>query len=648
MNTRQLYYLLTISDAGSISAAAQILGISQPALSKFLSDYEASVGYLLFLRCHKQLTPTSVGRYVLDYAQKILDAQTTMLQTLRSVSDEHHAHIRLATAPNRAAIIYSRIYNQFAARYPDVTLTLTELYATDQANAIQHGQVDLAIGSGIFSYKVTDIPIAYEELLVSLPISHPMAMAGSIRLNDLRDTPFVLQGQRHSIRILADKLFKDAGFEPLIAFESNDVLLVDSMLHQGLGAGLVSKAHVFPCEELVYRRLEPPIHQTLHIRYPLGHTLSSAEKYLAGLLIRERLSDSRYTKIPSLESDALLDSLLETDINASAAESNAPGVKNKDILQNLSGRTAPEINLNLQILQYIISIADEKSLCRAAEKYYLPQPALSRHLKNIEKMLCVSLFTRVHNRLQPTNAGKIFINFARNILKNEAEMEVHIHAYAKGHGGTLCICCVPFLKSWLENEISAEFAKTHPDVKLRISAGTREEQQEALLNASADFGIFFTCEKKLPVLAYEPVFETELRYCYGNPVPAKLSSCTHTQPDILHRKMMLADRSMDLRTEQLRILQKLSHIVPETVCEADPGILRLLAAQSAADVILPEYMLTEAALKRSCSFKPAEIFRLVLAFHPGRTLSSSARDLASLILSAARIQNKVYLPGFDN
>ena len=55
MTTRQLYYLVTIADQGSLSGASRVLGISQPALSKFLSEYESSLGFLLFLRYHRQL-----------------------------------------------------------------------------------------------------------------------------------------------------------------------------------------------------------------------------------------------------------------------------------------------------------------------------------------------------------------------------------------------------------------------------------------------------------------------------------------------------------------------------------------------------------------------------------------------------------------
>ena len=294
MNTKQYYYLSTIAEYGNLSYAAQALDLSPSALSKFLTECERTFGFALFLRYGRRLYPTAVGRYVVECAQKILDEQNRMLLTMKDVTGGNQNRIRLATAPNRGATIYSKIYNPFSRRYPDIALSLTELYATEQPGAIARGTIDLALGAGGFTDDTTDIPIAYEELLISLPAAHPLAGQERIRLEELRETPFVLQGPRHSIRILAEQLFHQAGFHPVVAFESDDVLLVDSMMHQAVGVGFVSKAHVFPCEELVYRPLDPPVRQTLHLRYPLGHTLTEPEYYLAGLLAEERLADPRY------------------------------------------------------------------------------------------------------------------------------------------------------------------------------------------------------------------------------------------------------------------------------------------------------------------------------------------------------------------
>ena len=167
MNTKQYYYLSTIAEYGNLSYAAQALNLSPSALSKFLTECEKTFGFALFLRYGRRLYPTAVGRYVVECAQKILDEQNRMLLTMKDVTGGNQNRIRLATAPNRGAPIYSKIYNPFSRRYPDIALSLTELYATEQPGAIARGTIDLALGAGGFTDDTTDIPIAYEELLIS-------------------------------------------------------------------------------------------------------------------------------------------------------------------------------------------------------------------------------------------------------------------------------------------------------------------------------------------------------------------------------------------------------------------------------------------------------------------------------------------------
>ena len=229
------------------------------------------------------------------------------------------------------------------------------------------GLVDLALGAGATSSEVTDIPIAHEELLVSLPASHPLAKQETIHLADLRDTPFVLQGPRHSIRLIAEQLFQQAGFQPVVAFESNDVILLDSMMHQAVGVGLVSNAHVFPCSELAYRPLDPPVHQTLHLRFPLGHTLTEPERYLAGLLITERLHDPRYKPTDAPLVDQLLQEVLSPSQLADTGSLPREAV-------GTALQTMQEVNLDSRVMEYLISIVEEQSLSRAAERHFWRSP----------------------------------------------------------------------------------------------------------------------------------------------------------------------------------------------------------------------------------------------------------------------------------
>ena len=159
MNTRQYYYLITVADSSNLSQAASALGLTPSALSKFLTSLESLMGGTLFIRT-PALSLTPLGQKALAAARNILDEQNRMLLTIRSLTGGIQKKIRLATSPNRGAIIYSRIYQPFSRRYPDTALELTELYSQEQTKAIRRSQIDLALGNGEFSTQVTDLPFA--------------------------------------------------------------------------------------------------------------------------------------------------------------------------------------------------------------------------------------------------------------------------------------------------------------------------------------------------------------------------------------------------------------------------------------------------------------------------------------------------------
>ena len=628
MNTKQYYYLSTIAEYGNLSYAAQALDLSPSALSKFLTECERTFGFALFLRYGRRLYPTAVGRYVVECAQKILDEQNRMLLTMKDVTGGNRNRIRLATAPNRGATIYSKIYNPFSRRYPDIALSLTELYATEQPGAIARGTIDLALGAGGFTDDTTDIPIAYEELLISLPAAHPLAGQERIRLEELRETPFVLQGPRHSIRILAEQLFHQAGFHPVVAFESDDVLLVDSMMHQAVGVGFVSKAHVFPCEELVYRPLDPPVRQTLHLRYPLGHTLTEPEYYLAGLLAEERLADPRYQPAD----DPFVTRLLETVRTPIAA------AKSKSTLHGAVGtalQTVQEVNLDPTVMEYLIAIVEEQSLSKAAQRYFLAQPALSRHLRSVEAMVGMPLFSREHNKLRPTSAGTIFVNNARNILRIENEMFAHTSAYHAGRGGHLYRSCDPLFAEILHKKVEPAFHRLHPELTLVFAEQNQEQTLEALSSSSADLGIFLSTELTHPLLKCEVLTLTELVYCFAaNHLPPRWTAGDPLPPDFTPRPQLFAEQGSTLRSEQNKLCAACFPAAPAAACEADLSLLPQLANLGIADCIMPLNMLERTQHLRCAAFEPPKPLYLLLASHVGRTLPTVTKELVLLIQNA--------------
>ncbi|MBQ7487844.1 MAG: LysR family transcriptional regulator [Clostridia bacterium] len=621
MNTKYCHYLLTISQYGSLSAAARVLGISQPALSKVLSDLESQFGFALFLRYHHRMMPTAVGWNVLDYAQKILEEQRRMLLNMKAVTGDDRHQIRLCTAPNRAAMIYSHVYHDFSAQFPDISLQLIEHYASEQPGAIRRGAVDLAIGASPISNDVAGITFAREELLLALPASHPLAGHESVSLDQLRDIPFVLQGKKHNIRRIADSLFTRAGFLPLVAFESDDVFLVDAMLHQAIGAGFVSKIHVTPCDDLVYLHLDPPIYQMSIIRFSEDHRLSEAERYLAGLLIRHRLSDSRYEAIDNPEVDELLETVRTREPHMHPRMQ--PGV---------GGASTKEISLRSDVLRYMIAIEEAGSLGAAAEQCYLSQPAMSRHLRDMEQMLGTRLFSRSHNRLVSTNAGKIFVNDARNILRFESEMQKKIEEYRAGHGGHLIVHVDPLLLSTFETQCIPLFSEKQSGITVQLNEDTGGHAQEALLSASADIGLFLSRSADHPILDQTVLSQTEMMYVSAS---QNRETSAMPSPPFMNTgkpvRMMLAQSGTALRCEQEQLIYDYLSVQPKIVCEAEPSILVSLSGSGVADTILPCALMSPE--QRSCAYpfpeKPQ--LYLILAVHPARTLPKAAVHLISAI-----------------
>lgn len=638
MNTRQYYYLTTIAGFGNLSHAAQALRVSPSALSKFLSECERNFGSPLFLRYGRRLYPTAVGRDVINAAQRILDEQSRMLLTMKEVTGRSR-QIRLATAPNRGAIIYSKIYRPFSRRYPDVALSLTELYTAEQPRAIARGQIDLALGAGPSSPGTADVPVAYEELLVSLPAAHPLAKQDAIRLQDLRDTPFVLQGPRHSIRILADSLFQAAGFQPVVAFESDDVLLVDSMLHQGVGVGLVSRVHVFPCDELVYRPLDPPVQQTLHLRYPLGHTLTQEERYLAALLVEERLTDPRYQAADT----PFVRQLRE---EAAAPETAAGHPEGKAGAAGPTRGTAQELSLDSKVMEYLTAIVEEKSLSGAAERFFLAQSALSRYLRGVEETVGMPLFSREHNRLRPTAAGAVFVNGARNILHIEREMFARAKAYHDGRGGRFYLSCDPMFSGLLRKKVEPSFRRLHPELSFVIAEQDQAQTLEALGNSSADFGVLLSAASTHPLLQCDVLDVTELVYCFGpDGAPAGWRAGDPLPACFSPRPQLLAGKGSTLRAEQEAALARQPGTLPPAACEAGFPLLQRLANLGLTDAVLPLHLLERARHDRCAAFDPPRPLYLLLACHAARTLPPAAQDLRRII--QAELAGAMALPAAD-
>lgn len=143
-------------------------------------------------------------------------------------------------------------------------------------------------------------------------------------------------------------------------------------------------------------------------------------------------------------------------------------------------------------LLYVKTIADEKSITRAAQKLYLTQPSLSHCVTNIENQLGTRLFRRTSGGLVLTYAGEKYYRMACEVLRVYAAFEAEISEEIELLRGRVTLGITNYLACDLLPRILPRFHREHPGIELRVVEETTDEIQKRLLSGRLDFAVMHT------------------------------------------------------------------------------------------------------------------------------------------------------------
>ncbi|OYU39106.1 MAG: LysR family transcriptional regulator [Pseudorhodobacter sp. PARRP1] len=234
LTLRQLEYATAVARHGGMTAAAEALHVSQPALSVALAQLESLLHRPLFLRrAGGRLTPTAFGRGWLDLAEVQLAALSRLTDPATVAED-----IRLAVFEDLAASCLAPILTFMAKHAPNLKITPHVMDFEQLSASLHKGHVDLALTwdlglqSGIARQTLARItPHAI------LPPAHPLAQCSSLTLAQLAQQPLILADQGLSLGHMRG-LFAQAGLSPQIHHRTASLDLMRSYAANGLGVGL--------------------------------------------------------------------------------------------------------------------------------------------------------------------------------------------------------------------------------------------------------------------------------------------------------------------------------------------------------------------------------------------------------------------------
>lgn len=276
LDIQSLRVLKAIADEGSITAAAEALGFSQPAVSQQLRRLESRIGMVVVERVGRSVRLTEAGRILANYAPAVSTALDAAAEELAEVRGLRAGRVRLLGFPSASPVIVPRMLNDLAQNHPGLEVTYVEAEPPEAVEAVREDRADIALTfsypgdrndpHGSSAHGLAVHTVGSDELLALLPHQHPAAAGEAVDLATLSADDWIAGCPRCRGHLM--EACGRAGFEPRIAFETDNSVAVEGLVAQGIGVALLPRLAVtsFPLlPGVVVAPLETPDVRTIHV-----------------------------------------------------------------------------------------------------------------------------------------------------------------------------------------------------------------------------------------------------------------------------------------------------------------------------------------------------------------------------------------------
>lgn len=296
MNIRSFQYFITIAEKTNLSAAAEALYISQPALSQQIRKIEDEVGTRLFTRKGHIMRLTPAGEAFLLCSRRILQFYETMQREVKMLSVAEQDTVHMGISPFYSQHYLPKILPPFLQQHPQINVDIVEEISVNLENKLLKGELDFCAlplypKNELLEYET----IYHEKILLAVPRNHPINSGypadaiqtknyPSIDLALMKNEPFIGLKKIQKFSAIGLRLCEEAGFEPRTICETMNWETVHLMIASGLGVGFVPEiligntrdAELCPC----YYQLSSPVYRDYALVHRPGAVFSDAANIL--------------------------------------------------------------------------------------------------------------------------------------------------------------------------------------------------------------------------------------------------------------------------------------------------------------------------------------------------------------------------------
>lgn len=271
----------------SFAAAARVLHLSQPALSRRISHLEALLGVRLFDRTTRSVELTPLGRRFLGEVRGAIDELDRSVVSLHDVAHLEAGDVTVGCVFSAVHHFLPPVIRAFRQKHPNVLVRIIEEGADEVLASVKHGEADFALNyTGMQDPEIEFTALLKEPFVLACPADHPLARKRSVRWEELAKHPYALVSHESRNRVLIDQALAGAAQFPRPLCEVRHVSTLIGVVENGLAVAVVPQL-TLPRNggSVVGVRLErPAITRTIGLLRRRGRSMSPAASAFAQLL----------------------------------------------------------------------------------------------------------------------------------------------------------------------------------------------------------------------------------------------------------------------------------------------------------------------------------------------------------------------------
>ncbi len=266
MADRRLQVFHTVARMLSFTRAAEVLHMTQPAVTFQVRQLEEHFNTRLFDRTHNRISLTDAGERIFEYSERIFELYANMESAVRELTGDMSGVLLLGASTTVAEYMLPSLLGDFKKMYSDVTIRLQVANSDGVVSLVENNEIDLGIVEAPVSNKNLAVEVCrVDQLVAVVPPGHPLAEQDSVHAGDLIGHPFIRREEGSGTHEVLLEYLKASGVSPdslNLVMELGSPEAIKGAVETGMGISVLSRTTIakeLALGTLVALDLSPPL-----------------------------------------------------------------------------------------------------------------------------------------------------------------------------------------------------------------------------------------------------------------------------------------------------------------------------------------------------------------------------------------------------